>query len=94
MVDKTKWIIGVAIKHGDMVIGLPKPYRHHNVIRHMVDELGITPPVGHQHRDETQGFYLTDGTFLNRRQALKYALDHQQITEADHPTELFSEDVW
>ena len=48
-------IIGVAIKHGDLVVGLPKPNRHHHVIKHLVKVLGINKPVGHK----GQGFYLT-----------------------------------
>lgn len=94
MVDKTKWIIGVAIKHGDLVIGLPKPKRHHHVLRYMIDELGITPPVGHQHGNEGQGFYLNDGTYLNRGQARWHALDNGQVEKTDHAYELFSEDLW
>lgn len=86
-------IIGVAIKHGDLVIALPRPNRHHDVIKHMINVLGIKPPVGHQYKDG-QGFYLTDGTYLNRRQARQYALDHKQCEKPDNPRELFSEDLW
>lgn len=86
-------IIGVAIKHGDLVIALPRPNRHHSVINYMVHNLGITPPVGHQHEDG-QGFYLADGTYLNRRQARQYAIDHKQCIEPENPLELFSEDLW
>lgn len=85
-------IIGVAVKHGDLVIGLPKPKRHHHVLNHMVNVLGIKPPVGHQ-QEYGQGFYLADGTYLNRLQAHAYAHDIGQITVTDHP-ELFSEDLW
>ena len=55
-------IMGVAIKHGDLVIALPKPNRHHNVIRFMADTLGLNTPIG----GGGQGFYLEDGTYLNR----------------------------
>ncbi len=86
-------IIGVAIKHGDLVIALPRPNRHHSVINYMVHNLGITPPVGHQHEDG-QGFYLADGTYLNRRQARQYAIDHKQCENPIDSRELFSEDLW
>lgn len=86
-------IIGVAIKHGDLVIALPRPNRHYHVIKHMVDVLRIEQPIGHQHEDG-QGFYLADGRYLNRRQARQYAIDHKQCLNPSHHRDLFSEDLW
>ncbi len=83
-------IIGVTVSHGDLVIALPKPNRHYHVINHMVDVLGITPPIGHG----DQGFYLSDGTYLNREAARDYALVIGQVETTDHDRELFSEDLW
>jgi hypothetical protein len=83
-------IIGVAIKHGDMVIGLAKPNRHHHVIRYMVQELGINGPVGQQ----GQGFYDATGRYYNREEAREKATRLEQCQKPLHPTELFSEDLW
>ena len=83
-------IMGVAVKHGDMVIGLPKPNRHHHVIRHMVQVLGIDGPVGH----EGQGFYDATGEYFDRVQARLVVVLSGQCRDFDHPTELFSEDLW
>lgn len=85
-------IIGVAIKHGDLTIALPKPNRHHNCIHYAVSELGLDKPVGH----DCQGFYLSSGKYLTREEALAYAIEHGQIKEGEthSPTQLFSEDLW
>lgn len=86
-------IIGVAIKHNDLVACLPKPNRHHHVITYMVDTLGIDPPVGHQGKDG-QGFYLSNGEYLNRYDARTLAIETGQCETPDHARELFSEDLW
>jgi len=99
-------IMGVAIKHGDMVMGLPRPYRHHHTLKYMIDTLGIEAPVGHQYEDG-QGFYLEDGTYLNREQAREFAMSGAVringekvvntgviLDTCDHARELFSEDLW
>ncbi len=88
-------IKGVAIKHGDLVIALPKPNRHHNVISYAVQELGITPPVGCQTED-AQGFYLEDGTFFNRYQAWRHVVrcGFKKEKELMKQLHLFSEDLW
>ncbi len=82
-------IVGVAIKHSGDVHTLPKPNRHHHVIWHMVDEMNVPPPI-----TGMQGFYTDEGDFLTREQALTLALRTGQITTHDHPTKLFSEDLW
>ncbi|MBE0438222.1 MAG: hypothetical protein IBX57_00450 [Gammaproteobacteria bacterium] len=83
-------IIGVAVKHKDLVIALPKPNRHHDVILHLVDVLGVTPPVGH----DGQGFYLEDGTYLDREEARIHALTTGQVKTTITGVDLFSEDLW
>lgn len=83
-------IVGVALRHKDLLLALPRPNRHHNVGFFATCVLGIKPPYG---RDE-MGFYLKDGTFLNREEAREHALKTGQVTETDHPRELFSEDLW
>lgn len=85
-------IVGVAVKQGDLVIGLPKPNRHHNCIRYAVGILGLTPPIGAPALN--QGFYLADGTYLNREEAFEYAQKSGQIINPEAHKYLFSEDLW
>ncbi len=90
-IDESELIIGVAIRHNRMVVGLPKPKRHHDVIRHMVNELGITPPINGSRFN--QGFYTASGLFLNRMQAYAWVRKNGQC---DNPKSkiLTSEDLW
>lgn len=83
-------IEAVAIKlECGVVMSLPRPARHHDIIR----EVGQTfegkgkPIVG------TQGFVLSDGAFVNRKQAVAVALRSGQL-ESTESSELFSEDLW
>ena len=90
-------IVGVAIKHNDIMICLPKPNRHHHCIRHAVGVLGITTtPIGA--KPFAQGFYTDTGVFLNRIDGRIYAIEHGQLlkqeTETFNSHELFSEDLW
>lgn len=82
-------IIGVAIKQNGIVFKLPKPNRHHNVIRYMVEEMGLPKPIKGE-----QGFYNENGVFINREQALLHVLVNGQISKSQHSIELFSEDLW
>ncbi len=62
---------------------LPPPNRHHNVIALM----------GKKFRQEyTQGFVLSDGTFVDRVQAAQFAYGAGQTATLHHV--LFSEDLW
>jgi len=85
-------IIGVAVKHGDVCICLPKPSRHHHCMRYAVDVLGLKPPIGAN--ADFQGFYLKNGKFLNRKSALEYAKEHKQLVNKEATGYLFSEDLW
>jgi len=85
-------ILGVAIKHGNICICLPKPNRHHHCIKYAVKVLGLTPPIGI--KSSSQGFYLADGKFLNRKQALKVAKEYNQLITKNAKYYLFSEDLW
>ena len=81
-------IIGVAVKQGDLMICKPKPFRHHDCIWEAVEVLGLDVPITGQ-----QGFYLADGTFLNREVAREYAIINHACTPR-HTTDLFSADMW
>jgi pSer/pThr/pTyr-binding forkhead associated (FHA) protein len=87
-------IIGVAIKHNDIMICLPQPNRHHHCIRYAVGVLGITnTPIGA--KPFSQGFYTETGVYLNRQEAFIYAQQHNQISgDTYHNRDLFSEDLW
>lgn len=84
--DKPRAITHVAIKYGGKVYSLPKPNRHHHVIRIIG---GISGP-------DIQGFLDNEGNFLDRVEALEVALAAGQVLapgdiRGDH---LFSEDLW
>lgn len=84
-----KEIFGVAIIYNDNMYCLPKPNRHHHVIR-MIG--GIRGP-------DTQGFYDANGLFLDRKQAYIRAQETGQLNRDPSPLkyqgeELFSEDLW
>lgn len=83
-------IVGVAINYRDTgrIFSLPRPYRHHHVIR-MAAMLGEEIPI-----TGTQGFVLDDGTFVMRKAARRLAVGSGQAPEPSHPRLLFSEDLW
>lgn len=88
MTTKTdkRTITHVAIKYNGKVYSLPKPNRHHHVIR-MIG--GISGP-------DTQGFLDSNGNFLDRFEALEVALSAGQVIDTNNirASRLFSEDLW
>jgi len=76
-------------ERGDLIVSLPRPARHHDVV-HALHDVGI--PQGEFH---VQGFLLSDGTFSTRVAALVVAQFGGQILpgQGKH-NKLFSEDVW
>jgi hypothetical protein len=74
-----------------VVYSLPKPNRHHDVIRLIFDQTGsgISGP-------DVQGFLTDDGTFVNRVDALAIAIAANQVLEPSNirANRLFSEDLW
>jgi hypothetical protein len=82
-------ITGVAIKKDGVVYSLPKPNRHHDVIRMMIRDYEVAPHSGEQ------GFIDNLGDFYLRKPAKLIAiLNNQLIARAGNDEELFSEDVW
>lgn len=81
----------VAIKYKGKVYSLPKPNRHHNVIKLIYDETG-KPIDG----TDIQGFIDSENNFLNRKDALIVAKKTNQILDLNNirANELFSEDLW
>jgi hypothetical protein len=84
-------ITHVAIRYDGKVFAMPKPHRHHDVIRLIVRETGAKTVDGEQ------GFLADGTTFLRRKPALTHAIECGQVERAA-PTAphagLFSEDVW
>lgn len=87
-------ITHVAILHQGKLWSLPKPYRHHHVIRKIAAGLGVDMVDG------AQGFLDSDGRYLTRRQALAVAQANDQLIHQERPSsatklgELYSEDLW
>jgi hypothetical protein len=82
-------ITHVAIKFNGTLYSLPKPYRHHDVIRL------IHVQTGSRNIHGEQGFLDEKGWFLNRQQALYNAvMSKQQFRHYPEHKELFSEDLW
>jgi len=83
-------VVAVAIEDRDgRVYQLPKPNRHHNVIKLMVNDGCKTPIIGEQ------GFILSNGRFANRIEAKFVAINADQLLERASKTHrLFSECVW
>lgn len=83
------YIVAAAIKQGSMVCSVPKPGRHHDVIREMAKS-GIPIPITGE-----QGFLTSEGIFVNRYQAKDIArMAGQILAKHGNLDQLFSEDVW
>lgn len=83
----------VAIRFRDKVWSLPRPYRHHHVIRMIC---WLDPDVDHVdgHGDD-QGFLDATGRYLTRKQAFVSASENDQIKNGKIiGGVLTSEDLW
>lgn len=81
-------IKGVAVKSGDLCIALPKPYRHSDCIKQIM-QLGVE--LSDWNRADNQGFYDEHGVYLTRDQAAKHAYECGQL---DHTHGTTSECYW
>jgi hypothetical protein len=81
-----------AIINSDVVFRMPRPARHHHLIRAMA-QIGVPTPIN---ATSAGGFVLTDGRFVTRRQAKRYAYAAGQITRErfESGRVFFSEDLW
>ncbi len=80
-------ITHVAIIFQGKLYSLPRPNRHHHVIRMIWEQTG--QPVD----NDEQGFLDEYGNFLNRKQALIHAVSCGQFLGRNFEL-LFSEDIW
>jgi hypothetical protein len=82
-------IVSAAIQIDGVILSLPRPARHGQVMACAYDYLGIKPGR------EVQGFLTNTGRFVNRIEArlISYRAGQEpKQTGNDH--ELFSEDLW
>lgn len=99
-------IKGVAIKVGETVFKLRRPYRHHHVIAYMCNlhgvdrEIDVWTALGVDPIEkgmDSQGFYTDDKDFLTRQEAWVVAEEKGQIIPSQMnitPGTLFSEHLW
>lgn len=87
-------IIGVAIQYDGVTFRMPRPARHHDVIRMIasLNAVGIAGP-------DVQGFITNHNRFLNRTDAFDLAVQSGQLDpESDARNRkrkaLYSEDLW
>jgi hypothetical protein len=96
-------ILSSAIRFNERVWDVPRPGRHHDVIRHIIETNPAVQTVGGE-----QGFLAGDGSsqgrFVERIEARKIAeaagqiiagrRDNDGIPYVSQDDRLFSEDVW
>lgn len=85
--DAKERIVAVAVRHKGLVVMLPQPARHADVLRPL---FAITKE--HVQADD-QGFLTSSGRFVERREATRVAFAAGQIA-VPRCGDLFSEDLW
>jgi hypothetical protein len=86
----TETIVGVSIMRDGIPASLPKPYRHHHLIL-MLASIGEDTPITGE-----QGFWTSNGRFVDRVEGKKIAVAAGQYKAATDPdlVDLYSEDLW
>jgi hypothetical protein len=87
-------ITHVAIRFKGIIYSLPKPSRHPNLIRYIVETTEATYVDSH---GKDQGFLDSAGNYLTRSEALEVAKQFNQLkngSTGERLGELYSEDVW
>jgi hypothetical protein len=86
-------IISAALKIGEAIISMPRPNRHHNLLR----EIFLQTDGSNLGKRAIQGFLTDEGTFLTREEAFVVALRFGLFKWGSKPHSshiLFSEDLW
>ncbi len=84
-------ITHVACRLNGVVWSLPKPFRHHHVLKMMFDH----GTVWNDGDEKSQGFLDASGTYLTRREAEENAFANYQVKNgALIGGILTSEDLW
>ncbi|WP_376704732.1 hypothetical protein RQ479_08285 [Mesorhizobium sp. ISC25] len=81
-------IVAVAIRHRGLVVTLPAPARHCDVLRPLYDLTKELVAL------RNQGFLTSNGRFVGRHEAAVVAVKAEQIRDPQWPPELYSEDLW
>ncbi len=84
-------IEAAAVLHLGKVRSVPRPGRHHDVIRMIAEENPNGPPV---RGGLAQGFVTTTGRYVTRKLAGEIALAAGQTTALRWGPHLYSEDLW
>lgn len=84
-------IKGVAIMYEGVLHQLPRPNRHHHVIRAIAKLNGVGIDG-----EDVQGFVTNTGRFVDRKEGLAIALAAGQVLDPNNirAKQLFSEDLW
>ncbi len=83
-------IVAAAVHAYGATWSLPRPARHHHVLRAIHDAglCAIKPGP------DAQGFLTSEGRFVGRIAAAAMAVDAGQIAEPSSPPKLYSGDLW
>ena len=90
-------IVSAAIKINHLILSMPQPARHHDILRQISGLFDPRDRPSHSYESEVQGFLTDTGEFLNRRDAFKRANECGQSLlrrGGFAGDELFSEDLW
>jgi hypothetical protein len=80
-------IVSVAMKVNGLVVSMPRPARHCDIIKRLPGKLANVRP-------SDQGFLTDAGNFVGREVALRLARQANQLMKPTTKSELYSEDVW
>ncbi len=84
-------IISAALKVGGLIISMPAPARHGDLLKPLYEHLECQFVV----QPNEQGFLDSQGVFREREQAKHIARDAGQLLPIASPSkDLFSEDLW
>lgn len=78
-----------AIRVGPVVYIVPRPGRHHDVLRAMPEDVAVNSHI------DDQGFVTSAGRFVDRKEAAAIARAANQLIREPTPRDMLtSEDVW
>jgi hypothetical protein len=95
-------VVAAAVRWQEVIFSLPRPKRHHHIVHAMYN-------MGLPKEQREQGFLLSDGTFVDRLDAMKIAIEAGQLSSPSNPhyddvinnrtrgllpVYLYSEDLW
>lgn len=85
---KLEIIVAAAIRHGDLVISMPKPARHHSMLIpfEMLTGVIVVP--------DDQGFLTNTGRYVGRVEGDEIALKAGHTKKLQWGPSLYNEDLW